>query len=81
MARGNTLGLNISAVNGETSQVIAATLMIPQGFSTGQASGTTYGFSVEKNINYQLGLNARSLKANVGLVRCSDTITGVYLNA
>ncbi|WPH66506.1 tail fibers protein with depolymerase domain [Klebsiella phage PEA128] len=81
VARGNTLGLNISAVNGETSQVIAATLMIPQGFSTGQASGTTYGFSVAKNINYQLGLNARSLKANVGLVRCSDTITGVYLNA
>ncbi|WWT40676.1 hypothetical protein [Klebsiella phage 175002] len=81
VARGNTLGLNISAINGENTQTLVALLPIPQAFSTGAASGTTYGFTVDKAVNYQLSLNARGIKANVGLVRCSETVTSVYLNA
>uniref|UniRef100_A0AAU8EFF1 Tail spike protein n=1 Tax=Klebsiella phage vB_Kpn16-P2 TaxID=3230846 RepID=A0AAU8EFF1_9VIRU len=84
VARGNTLNTVISNSNtnaggGVITGITTKVDKVPNGVSNGHIGGVYYVDAIGQNGSYQLYLNARDTKAQVGKIVSNGTISGIFL--
>lgn len=79
LARGNDLTLGITVTGSSASGTAAVSIKVPGMSVAGHLGGNVYSDTAAASATYQLYLNARGGKANVGKVMSSGSLTGIYL--
>ncbi|HHC5274004.1 TPA: hypothetical protein ACN5PJ_003159, partial [Klebsiella pneumoniae] len=79
VARENNLNLAFNVSAGGNSEILINTVKMPGSVAPGNVGGTIFSSATGSRVDFQLSLNSRGLKANVGKVMSSGTLTGIYL--
>ncbi|HDE2614768.1 TPA: phage tail protein [Klebsiella pneumoniae] len=79
VARENNLNLAFNVSAGGNSETLINTVKMPGSVAPGNVGGTIFSSATGSRVDFQLSLNSRGLKANVGKVMSSGTLTGIYL--
>ncbi len=77
--RGNQLTIAVAITGASTTATSAVSAKIPGSSTAGHMGGSLFSDTAAASANYQLYLNSRGTKANIGKVMSSGSLTGIWL--